>query len=119
MGIPTGLYGPYRLARNEIDARVSAALGVYALGNQVTENGTALVIRYVGRDDVDVNRRLKDWIGSYEFFLYGHLPTAIANYEKECWLYHTFGGPAGTLDNEIHPAKPKGSFVRCPMNCGA
>jgi hypothetical protein len=120
MAIQTRLYGPFALTTDEVDKRVSASLGAYALGNDLAENGAALTILYVGRDDDDLNRRLKEWVWAYKFFLYGHLATAKLNYEKECWLYHTFGGPLGRLHNKIHPARPKGlTNIECPMRCGA
>lgn len=39
---------------------------------------------------------------------------AKAAFEKECALYHDFGGPQGQLDNEVHPARPEGTDWQCP-----
>ena len=114
--IPTGLYGNYNLTNAAIDAHVSNSVGAYVLGDEIAADGS-LTIRYVGRSDDDLNARLKNWVGSYKYFQYGHLSTKTDAYEKECRLYHTFGSTRGLLDNEIHPAKPYVSS-NCPMKCG-
>ncbi len=118
MAINTGLFGPFELTEDEIDKHVGAGLGAYALGNEVSNMRTEMTIRYVGRSDDNLNKRLKDWLRSYKFFFYGHFSDISENYKKECWLYHTFGGLEGKLDNRVHPAKPYSS-LECPMKCGA
>jgi hypothetical protein len=116
MAIRTGLYGNFSLSNAEIDTRVGASLGTYVLGDAVDSEG-GLTIRYVGRADDDLNKRLKDWVGFYKFFQYGHFSDKTANFEKESHLYHAFGGTDGKLDNKIHPAKAYTSDS-CPV-CGA
>ncbi|MBI1814113.1 MAG: hypothetical protein HYR72_03980 [Deltaproteobacteria bacterium] len=116
MAIATGLSGIFSLTRSEIDANVSRSIGAYLLGDVLLPDNS-LTIRYAGRSDDDLNGRLKDWIGKYRYFMYGHFPNATAAYEKECLLYHAFGGAQGRLDNEIHPAKPY-AWNHCPA-CGA
>lgn len=117
MSIPTGLYGNFALTNTEIDARVGKAIGAYLLGNGIDDQGS-LRVRYPGRSDSDLNGRLKQWVGSYRWFQYGHLPTMQAAFNKECELYHAFGGDHGSLDNSVHPAKPAGMNCKCPV-CGA
>ncbi len=113
----SGLEGPYTLSQAGIDAAVTqTSPGAYALG-QAGAHGTFL-ISYVGRADDDLNARLKNHIGKHPSFKAGFFPSAKAAFDKECELYHMFGGPTGGLDNKIHPDRPKGSYAKCPV-CGA
>jgi hypothetical protein len=111
----TGLFGPYDLTNKEIDAHVGASIGAYALGDA---NGSVLqIVRYVGRSDNDLSARLKQWVGKYNSFKYGHYNTTKAAFEKECTMFHDFGGTV-KLDNDVHPARPKGTSYDCPNpNC--
>ena len=110
----TGLDGPYTLSREKIDSVVTrTSPGAYALG-EMKDN--TFYISYVGRSDDDVNRRLHEWVGKYASFKFGYYPSAKAAYEKECSLWHDFGGPDGKLDNKSHPAKTVVSWA-CPV-CG-
>jgi len=105
------------LSQTGIDAAVTlTSPGAYALGKTDT-NGTFL-ISYIGRSDDDLNGRLKDHEGSHPQFKAHYFPSAKAAFEKECQLYHMFGGPAGELQNKVHPARPQGISMRCPI-CGA
>lgn len=106
----TGLTGPYALTEKNIDANVNASIGAYALG--YVNSDDVFIVKYVGRSDDDLNGRLKDWIGSYKSFKYGHFNTKKAAFEKECHMYHDFRG----LDNDIHPARPKGLDYDCPVS---
>jgi hypothetical protein len=115
MGTPTGLYGNFNLTVAEIDARVGKSIGNYIAGNEIQADGS-LTVKYVGRSDYDLNARLKNWVGSYSYFQYGHFSTQADAFDTECRLYHAFGGSA-KLDNAIHPAKPQGSSAKCPI-CG-
>lgn len=65
----------------------------------------------VGRSDYDLNDRLKDHLGSYKHFKYGFWKTPAEAYAHECRLYHDFSPP----DNAIHPDRPEGSTLRCPV----
>lgn len=108
----TGLFGPHPLTPQGIDAAVNGvAPGTYVLGR--TE-GETFYVDYVGRSDGDLNDRLKDWTDSkYDYFKFGFFKTAKAAFEKECTVFHDFGG-TGKLDNDIHPDRPDGSDWRCP-----
>lgn len=105
----TGLFGPHPLTEAHIDKYVSQAIGVYALGH--TASNGAFYPKYVGRSDVDLNDRLKDHVGSYAQFKYGHYETVKAAFDKECNMYHDF---KPQLDNTIHPDRPKGTNYKCP-----
>jgi hypothetical protein len=109
----SGLHGPHKLTTSNIDAVVvGTGPGAYALG--ATNSDGTFVISYVGRSDDDLNGRLKDWVKTkYPEFKYGFLDSPKAAFEKECHLFHDFGGTA-TLDNDVHPARPKGSNWKCP-----
>ena len=41
---------------------------------------------------------------------------AKLGYSKECECYHRYGGK-DKLDNEVHPQKPEGTNLKCPV-CG-
>jgi hypothetical protein len=109
----TGLHGPYSLTTQNVDAVVRGkGPGAYALG-YTGENGV-FTVSYVGRSDEDLNARVKDWVGTkYREFKYGFLDSAKLAFEKECQIFHDFGETA-LLDNDIHPARPKGSDWKCP-----
>ncbi len=108
--------GPFSLNDGEIDRQVTRkSPGNYALG--YTKDDGTFIVNYVGRSDDDVNNRLHDWAGSkYKKFKYSYAASAKEAYEKECRNYHDFGG-SGSLDNDIHPARPNGTNYKCPV-CG-
>ncbi|MGA2980639.1 MAG: hypothetical protein ABSD76_13700 [Terriglobales bacterium] len=107
----SGLHGPYSLTTDEIDKNVTkTSAGAYALDKN--SDGTFYVY-YVGRDDKDVNDRLKDHVDEYARFKFGYYTSAKAAFEKECTLFHDFG-ETKKLDNKIHPARPDNSDWSCP-----
>jgi hypothetical protein len=110
----TGLSGPYTLSGDQILATVTSNgnPGAYALGH--TDSANAFVVSYVGRSDTDIAARLQNWVGSYKQFKFGYFSTAGEAFAKECSLYHDF---SPGLDNTVHPAKPAGSYLKCPR-CG-
>lgn len=105
--------GPYLLNKDKIDEVVTeTSAGIYALG-YVNEKGT-FIVKYVGRADSDVNARLKQHVGEkYKQFKYSYATSPKAAFEKECRNYHDFGG-SKSLDNKIHPDRPKNSSWKCP-----
>lgn len=107
----TGLFGPFSLDRVSVDQYVGNNIGAFALGH--TNDRGEFVARYVGRSDTDVNQQLKSWIGRYQQFQYRHFLSARAAFEKECRLFHHFGGTE-RLDNSGHPARPVASDWTCP-----
>ena len=106
------MVGPFNLTEAEIDKQVTKkSPGNYALGD--VRDGT-FYVDYVGRADVDLNKRLKDWVGKYKQFKYSYAASAQAAFEKECNNYHDFKPP----HNVIHPARPENSKSKCPR-CNA
>jgi len=108
----TGLRGPYTLDNETIERVVTrTSPGAYALGH-VKDN--TFYVYYVGRSDDDINSRLKDWVGSkYSKFKFEYYDSPKAAFEKECNLYHDFGGKE-KLDNDKHPERPDGTNWQCP-----
>jgi hypothetical protein len=110
----TGLSGPYKLIDETINKIVTKrSPGVYILG-YVSLNET-FIIEYVGRSDDDLNKRLHDWVGKYKSFKASYSSSSKTAFEKECRIWHDFGGLRGLLDNKVHPARPIGSGWKCPI----
>ena len=111
----TGLKGSYTLDNETIDKVVTrTSPGAYALG-YVKDN--MFYVCYVGRSDTDINDRLKQHVGEkpkYSKFKFDYFGSPKAAFEKECNLWHDFGGPEGSLDNKSHPDRPDGSNWKCP-----
>jgi hypothetical protein len=112
------MHGPYSLTLDSIDSYVEEKIGNYALG---VAHGITFAVKYVGRSDSNVNKRLKDHVRhqGYTHFKYSYSTDAIQAYQKECADYHAFVDNGFALDNEIHPAKPEGASpsLACPT-CG-
>jgi hypothetical protein len=108
MARPT-LSGPYPLTTVGVDGAVtSKSPGVYALGK--FENAT-FYIHYVGRSDDDVGARLKQHVKEwYPQFKFAYATSPKDAFEKECELFHDFGGS----NNPNHPSRPAGTTWRCP-----
>ena len=113
-----GLKGSFDFNGPTIDAQISrTSPGNYALGYV---NGNIFYVLYVGRDDVDVNKRLHQHLydsPNYKSFYWDYATSPKSAFEKECSNYHDFGGPEGKLYNKIHPARPDGANWKCPR-CG-
>lgn len=107
--------GSFAFDNDTIDKQVTKkSAGNYALG-YVNEEGT-FIVQYVGRSDSDVNSRIKSHLSEkYLRFKYSYATSPKAAFEKECHNYHDFGGPKGSLDNTIHPDRPKDSGWKCPV----
>jgi len=133
----TGLRGNFRLERISVDVHVNhREAGVFTLGSLAPPSPARpwspttgpdpagsvpgeLSIKYVGRSDHDLRSEIAEHIGRYDAFQFEFYPNDVAAFEKECRLYHSFGGPDGKLDNPSHPPRPE-RFPRmsCPV-CGA
>lgn len=111
MSIQHGMSGPYPLDKATVDRTVAQAKGVYALGKNVSQ--VSMTANYVGRSDVDLNERLKQWVDTrkYSSFMFKTVLTVKEAYERECELYHALSD----LDNEVHPAQPAGTNYTCPV----
>ncbi|GAA4279307.1 hypothetical protein [Aquimarina mytili] len=104
--------GSYELTNEKVDEEVTkTSAGNYALG-YVKEK--TFWVKYVGRADIDLNDRLKSWVGKYERFKFSYASSPKAAFEKECNNYHDFGGKK-SLDNKIHPDRPDDSNWKCPV----
>lgn len=111
----TGLKGPFSLTEIGIDGEVAkTSAGAYVLGYLNGDN--IFIVLYVGRSDDDINWRLKQWVGekNYKQFKYDYFLSPKSAFEKECRLYHDFGGK-NKLDNNIHPDRPKNTDWECPV----
>lgn len=108
----TGLHGPHQLTTQNVDAVVRGrGPGTYALGR--VDQNNVFIVAYTGRSDTDLNGRVKDWVSSkYPHFKYGFFDTPKAAFDRECGIFHEFG-ETNLLDNDIHPARPKGSDWKC------
>lgn len=109
-----GMIGPLKLETDNIDKLIRAhSPGNFALGHI---EGKAFIVKRIGRSDFDLNKKLKDSIGSYTHFKWSYASSAIEAFKKECQNYHDFGG-YDELDNNDHPVKPSGEYVLCEY-CG-
>jgi len=109
---------PYDFNPDKIDEVVTErSAGNYALGH-ITPSGE-LLVRYVGRSDIDLNKELKARSNLrddsfYHQFSFSYAPSPKAAFEKECRNFHDFGG-SEWLHNEIHPARPDGTNLKCTV----
>lgn len=102
----------YSLDDDTIDKEVAEkSIGNYALGYKNSKN--VFIVKYVGRSDTDVNRRLKEWVDDSEhpLFKFSYAKSVKEAYEKECRNYHDFS----PSENDMHPAKPKDKDWECPV----
>lgn len=106
----------YPLTIAQIDKQVTKTRpGNYALG--FIGDNDAFKVRYVGRSDDDVNERLKDHVNEdreFKKFKFLYATSAKVAFEKECVNYHDYVD-TGKLKNKYHPARPKGSNWKCPV----
>ena len=103
--------GPFDLTSETIGRKVTRiSIGNYALGYD--KEGT-FYVKYIGRSDNDVKKRLNSWIGKYRQFKFSYANSAKEAFEKECINYHDFGENKN-LDNENHPDRPEDSGWKCP-----
>lgn len=110
--MPYSLSALDSLTNEKIDSLVTQTKpGVYALDKTT---GAGFQVSYVGRADIDLNRRLKDWVGKYKYFKFEYATSPKDAFEKECELWHDFGGPQGKLDNDKHPERPDETNWKCP-----
>jgi len=108
------MFGPYDLTPANIERYVRQnATGVYAVG--YTRESGAFVVRYIGRSDTDLRSALRAQDSDETArFKWVESPSQMSAFDTQCELYHEFGG-ADTLENEGHPARPKGSKWVCPV----
>lgn len=106
----------YKFTKEAINAVVEQnKMGNYVLYKII--NGEAIA-KYVGRATTGgLQERLKAHIDEgdkYDGFSFSYAGTEKQAFEKECRLYHDFGGNEGKLNNKIHPSRPEGKDWECP-----
>ncbi len=104
--------GPYNLDK----ATVEKVLGNDQIGNYALvekNNKGDVFVRYVGRSDDCIKKRLLYWVknSQRQLFKYSYAESIKEAFDKECKNYHDFN-PA---DNDIHPDKPEGKNYKCPV----
>jgi len=103
------MYGPYPLRQETVNELVIFACpGAYVLGDT---DAAGFHPRCVGRSDVDVAARIREFVGFYSEFKFAYFDTAHAAFENECRLYHRF---VQSLDSALHPSRQAYSTWRCP-----
>lgn len=89
--------------------------GVYLMGTR-NQKSNMFEVRYVGRSDTCLQRRLSNHNHVYECDYFTHVlcsnPTEA--FFKECYLWHALED-APQLLNRIHPDSPKGTGAECPF----
>ena len=107
----------YRLSKENVDAIVPESIGNYRLGYC---EGNEFIVKYVGRDDTDIHRRLLEHVSKvkngeesedYKYFWFVEQTSSRNAYLRECKDYHNQNYE---LDNKIHPAKPDNTDWKCP-----
>ena len=114
-----GLLGPYVLSAESVDEHAcDVGPGVYSLG-QYDRNNDVFYVNYVGRSDINLNLRLHqhERANGFSYFKYAFYRSVRFTYEKECVLWHKFGGLELKLKNKRHPDSPDGEAWQCPV-CG-
>lgn len=88
-------------------------IGVYALGD--VEDGM-FSIKYVGRSDCSLRRRLltHNLLYEYSYFIFATVDTVKACFELESRWWHDCKIARLTLINRIHPDAPSGQRTKCP-----
>jgi|ERR1035437_108610 hypothetical protein len=96
--------------------------GNYRFCNEGEKDGkNVYYARYIGRSDRDIKTENKMQgllykVDNNDFPLYSHFQyvyekNADEAYRNECIDYHYFP----KLDNEVHPATPENSNIKCPV----
>ncbi len=107
----TGMGNSLRFNTTNITENVPETLGAYVLGFQKADS---FIVSYVGRSDTNLRDRLLQHIGEkYTDFKFITLSSVKEAFEKECTVYHDFGGSVA-LDNKEHPSRPEGTNYQCP-----
>jgi hypothetical protein len=121
--------GPYKLTKKEIENRVKqSGPGNFALGRMTKDK--RFLVRYVGRDDVDIKRalmgalsatsqpgfmdRLKGAEPGDDCFKFSMAAGPQAAFEKHCRHFHHFN-KKGNLRNRRHPRSPSSERLPCPV----
>lgn len=88
--------------------------GNFALGYV---HDDVFIVRYIGRADENLRDELKLFIGNtYQRFKFSYALSSQEAFEKECNIYHRFGG-SKKLHNLTHPSRGNHTDWKCPV-CG-
>jgi hypothetical protein len=111
MAVPA-MFGDYAVTKQGIDSAVVAnSAGVYLLG---TVTGNTFNVQRTGRSDDDLNGRLHDYEGLYDYFKYAYCANAEQAFYAECEIWHAYADKK----TQIHPARPAGKKYAGPVkNC--
>ena len=105
---------PYRFTPDVIRQIIpEGCIGVYALGD--VANGQ-FTIKYVGRSDHSLRRRLLTHNLMYEFsyFIFTTVSTTQEGFELESRWWHDCKLAGLPMENRIHPDAPSGQKMKCP-----
>ncbi len=106
--------GPYTFNSESINTHVTqTSPGNYAIG-LINDQGNFMP-KYIGRADMDLNKRLQNWIGmkNHPHFKFSYALSPKDAFIKECENWHAFK----PIENSQHPAKPLKEDWLCP-ECG-
>jgi hypothetical protein len=105
---------PYRFTPDVIRQIIpEGCIGVYALGD--VEEGR-FAIKYVGRSDRSLRRRLLTHNLLYEFsyFIFMTVSSTREGFELESRWWHDCKLAHLPVENRIHPDAPSGQKLQCP-----
>lgn len=105
-------YTPILYLPQNVNALVDEGMaGTYVLGS-----GQDFKIGYVGRSDTCVRRRLvsHNHLYKFDYFIFRYAENPLEAYRFECEAYHALERVGSEVLNQIHPAAPRSSGVRCP-----
>jgi hypothetical protein len=101
---------PYPLKEEVIDAVTPEdGKGIFVLSYDGTQDA------WVGRADESLRDSLMDFVGIYAFFYHECIDPVGERFNRECEIFHSFGGDRGQLDNVGHPQPPAESNLTCPI----
>lgn len=109
---------PFRFTPDVIRKVVpKSEIGVYALGD--IERGK-FIIKYVGRSDSSLLKRLltHNYLYRFFYFIFCTAKNEKEAFEMESQWWHICNNERVTLCNYIHPDAPSGVHVNCPY-CSA
>lgn len=125
MGKSLGMSIAYMLRKETIEKVITkVSPGNYAFGNIRKKDGRdTFYPKYIGRSDTDLKQEIinqgttnmidpKTKLPVFGFFKFVYAKNADEAYKKECIDYHEY---KSSLTNQIHPATPKNSKVKCPV----
>lgn len=105
---------PYRLTPDAIRLIIpEGCIGVYALGDI---EGGQFTIKYVGRSDHSLRRRLltHNLLYRFSYFIFMTVSSMQECFELESRWWHDCKLAHLPIQNRIHPDAPSGKKIQCP-----